>query len=127
MPGLRWCARLTEQQRSRAILAPKKTGNDIKTQAFSDNVVLDYAGVPVSSFTASQKQQLLDLVGLYVGNLLAGTAAGVLLRSDLRPGDRVAPRTRGALSRAWLPLPTMNAGTVRPRGVDTRPASVLLS
>jgi len=48
--------------------------------------------------------------------LLAGTAAAALLRSDLRPGDRVAPRTRGALSRAWLPLPTVNAGTVRPRG-----------
>jgi hypothetical protein len=67
--GVAMVRALTEQQRSRAILAPKKTGNDIKTQAFSDNAVLDYAGVPVSSFTASQKQQLLDLVGLYVGNL----------------------------------------------------------
>jgi hypothetical protein len=72
--GVAMVRALTEQQRSRAILAAKKTGNDIKTQAFSDNVVLEYAGVPVSSFTASQKQQLLDLVGLYVGNLRDGHA-----------------------------------------------------
>jgi len=58
----------------------------------------------------------LPLTLALAGMLLAGTAAGALLRSDLRPGDRVAPRTRGALSRAWLPLPTVNAGTVRPRG-----------
>lgn len=58
----------------------------------------------------------LPLTLALAGTLLAGTAAGALLRSDLRPGDRVAPRTRGALSRAWLPLPTVNAGTVRPRG-----------
>lgn len=67
--GLAMVRSLTPQQRERAILAPKKTGNDIRTQAFSDNVVLGYAGVPVSSFTASQKQQLLELMDLYVGNL----------------------------------------------------------
>ena len=67
--GLAMVRALTPQQRERAILAPKKTGNDIRAQAFSDNVVLDVAGAPVSSFTASQRQQLLDLVALYVGNL----------------------------------------------------------
>jgi hypothetical protein len=67
--GLAMVRSLTPQQRERAVLEPKKTGNNIRTQAFSDNVVLDYAGVPVSSFTASQRQQLLDLVGLYVGSL----------------------------------------------------------
>jgi hypothetical protein len=72
--GVAMVRALTDQQRSRAILAPKKTGNNIKTQAFSDNVVLDFAGVPVSSFTASQKKQLLDLVDLYVGNLRDGHA-----------------------------------------------------
>ena len=67
--GLAMVRALTQQQRERAILEPKKTGNNIRAQLFSDNVVIDYAGVPVSSFTASQKQQLLDLVNLYVGNL----------------------------------------------------------
>jgi hypothetical protein len=67
--GLALVRSLTAQQRERAVLEPKKTGNNIRAQLFSDNVVIDYAGVPVGSFTASQKQQLLDLVSLYVGNL----------------------------------------------------------
>ncbi len=67
--GLALVRSLTPQQRARAVLEPKKTANNIRTQAFSDNVVLDYAGAPVASFTASQKQQLLDLVELYIGNL----------------------------------------------------------
>jgi hypothetical protein len=67
--GLEMVRSLTAQQRERAILEPKKTGNNIRAQLFSDNVVIEYAGVPVASFTASQKQQLLDLVNLYVGNL----------------------------------------------------------
>jgi len=67
--GLTMVRALTAPQRERAILEPKKTGNNIRAQLFSDNVVIDYAGVPVSSFTASQKQQLVDLIELYVGNL----------------------------------------------------------
>jgi hypothetical protein len=67
--GLEMLLALTAQQRERAVLEPKKTGNNIRAQLFSDNVVIDYAGVPVASFTASQKRQLLDLVSLYVGNL----------------------------------------------------------
>jgi Protein of unknown function (DUF3500) len=67
--GLELVRSLTPHQRARAVLEPKKTGNNIRTEAFSDNAVLNYAGVPVSAFTASQKQQLLDLVELYVGNL----------------------------------------------------------
>jgi hypothetical protein len=67
--GLAMVRSLTAQQRARAVLEQNKAGNNIRTQAFSDNVVLDYAGVPVSSFTASQKEQLLDLIELYVGNL----------------------------------------------------------
>jgi hypothetical protein len=67
--GLAMVRSLTATQRERAILEPKKTGNNIRAQLFSDNVVIDYAGVPVASFTASQKQQLVDLIGLYVGNL----------------------------------------------------------
>jgi hypothetical protein len=67
--GLAMVRSLTEPQRTRAILEPKKTGNNIRAQLFSDNVVIDYAGVPVSSFTASQKEQFLELIGLWVGNL----------------------------------------------------------
>lgn len=67
--GLAMINGLTDGQRERAILQTRKTGNNIMTQAFSDNVVLDYAGIPVSSFTPAQKQQLMRLVGIYVGNM----------------------------------------------------------
>ena len=72
--GLQMVRALTPAQRSQAILQTSKTGNNILAQAFSDNVVLDYAGVRVSTFSAAQKKQLLDLIGLYVGNLRDGHA-----------------------------------------------------
>jgi hypothetical protein len=72
--GLQMIRALTPAQRGQAILQTSKTGNNILAQAFSDNLVLDYAGVRVSTFTPPQKKQLLDLIGLYVGNLREGHA-----------------------------------------------------
>ena len=70
--GLRMIRALTPAQRSQAIIQVAKKGNNILTQAFSDNVVLDYAGARVSSFSTEQKNQLLDLIRLYVSNLREG-------------------------------------------------------
>ena len=72
--GLQMIRALTAEQRSQAVVQTAKTGNNILAQAFSDNVVLDYAGARVSTFTPAQKKQLLDLIGLYVGNLREGHA-----------------------------------------------------
>ena len=72
--GLGMVRALTDAQRSQAILQTSKRGNNILTQAFSDNVVLDYAGVRVSSFTAAQKKHLLELIALYANNLREGHA-----------------------------------------------------
>jgi len=72
--GLAMVRALDAEQRKKAILQTTKTGNNILTQAFSDNVVLDHAGVRVSTFSAAQKKQLLELVGLYVNNLRDGHA-----------------------------------------------------
>jgi hypothetical protein len=72
--GLRMVRALTPEQRKQAVIQIAKKGNNILTQAFSDNVVLDYAGVRVSSFAEDQKKQLLDLIRLYVGNLREGHA-----------------------------------------------------
>jgi hypothetical protein len=72
--GLQMIRTLTPDQRQQAIVQVAKKGNNILTQAFSDNVVLDYAGVRVSSFSPAQKQQLVDLVALYIGNLREGHA-----------------------------------------------------
>lgn len=67
--GLEFMKSLNPQQRRAATLRTSKTGNDNLTEAFKDNVVLDYAGVPVRTLNASQKRQLLSLIGLYVHNM----------------------------------------------------------
>ena len=65
---------LTEAQRKKAILSFSKTGNNNLTEAFKDNVVLDYAGIRVSELSAAQRRQLVDLVDLYVSNMDDGHA-----------------------------------------------------
>jgi hypothetical protein len=72
--GLALVRSLDAAQRRAAIVEVSKTGNNIMTQAFSDNVVLEYAGVRASTLTESQRKQLLDLIGLYVGNMREGHA-----------------------------------------------------
>jgi len=65
---------LDANQRKAAVLKVSKTGNENLTEAWKDNVVLDYAGLRASSMTDAQKKQLLDLVALYVNNLDDGHA-----------------------------------------------------
>ncbi|HEX9659122.1 MAG TPA: DUF3500 domain-containing protein, partial [Rhodothermales bacterium] len=72
--GLELIRALDDGQRGQAVLETSKTGNNILAQAFSDNVVLDYAGIRASAFSDSQKELLLELVGLYVGNMREGHA-----------------------------------------------------
>ena len=72
--GLAMLRSLTDAQRDTAILETSKPGNDNLGEAFKDNLVLDYAGVPVSSFSQAQKEQLLALIDLYVGNFREGHA-----------------------------------------------------
>ncbi|HKS56084.1 MAG TPA: DUF3500 domain-containing protein [Steroidobacteraceae bacterium] len=67
--GLVFMKSLTPEQRKAATLRASKTGNDNLTEAFKDNVALDYAGVPVRTLNAAQKRQLLTLIGLYVHNM----------------------------------------------------------
>jgi hypothetical protein len=72
--GLAFVNGLDAAQRAKAILRASKTGNDNLTEAWKDNVVLDYAGVRATEMTTTQRQALLDLVALYVGNLREGHA-----------------------------------------------------
>src|SRR5712692_216690 len=65
---------LTDAQRKKAILDFSKTGNNNLTEAFKDNVVLDYAGVRAEELSAAQHRQLIDLVDLYVSNMDDGHA-----------------------------------------------------
>ena len=72
--GLALINLLTDDQRKKAILQISKTGNNNLTEAFKDNVVLDYAGVRVSELSTAQRKHMIDLIALYVDNMDKGHA-----------------------------------------------------
>jgi len=72
--GLTMLRALTPSQRETALLEVSKEGNNNLGEAFKDNLVLDYAGTPVASFSEAQRQQLLALIKLYVDNMDEGHA-----------------------------------------------------
>ncbi|MBC7842214.1 MAG: DUF3500 domain-containing protein [Gemmatimonadaceae bacterium] len=67
--GVAFMRSLDSTQRNTATLSPTKPFDDIKAQADKDNLVLDYAGIRASALTTAQKAQLVQLIGLYVGNM----------------------------------------------------------
>ena len=72
--GLALVKALNEAQRKKAIVKVSKTGNENLTEAWKDNVVLDYAGIRVSELTDAQRKSLIDLIALYVDNMDDGHA-----------------------------------------------------
>jgi hypothetical protein len=88
--GLTLINALDAGQRTRAILNPTKSGDGNLTEAWRDNVVIDYAGIPASALNAYQRQQLLGLISLYVGNMDDGHAR---VRMD---------EVRAHLDKTWL-------------------------
>jgi hypothetical protein len=65
---------LSEAERRQAILTVSKTGNNNLTEAFTDNVVIDYAGLRGRDLAKPARQRLRDLVNLHVGNMDDGHA-----------------------------------------------------
>jgi len=65
-------------QKKKAIIQSDKTRNNNLTEAFKDNAVLDYAGIKASELNSKQQAQLLDLVGLFVGNVDDGHAKALM-------------------------------------------------
>jgi hypothetical protein len=72
--GLGMFSALTPEQQKLALIRAAKTGNNNLSEAFRDNLVLEYAGVPVRSMTDVQKKQMLDLIRLFVENMKEGHA-----------------------------------------------------
>ena len=72
--GLAFINGLDAEQRSRAIVRADKRGNDNVGEAWKDNVVVPYEGLPVSALNAAQSKQLLALIERYVGNMDDGHA-----------------------------------------------------
>ncbi|AXC11602.1 hypothetical protein ACPOL_2278 [Acidisarcina polymorpha] len=67
--GLALVRSLPQLQQQRAVLKFSKTGNDNLTEAFKDNIVLDYAGLRANELPPPARQSLRDLVQLYVSNM----------------------------------------------------------
>ena len=72
--GLGMVRALTVAQQQKAILQFSKTGNNNLTEAFKDNVVLEYAGVRAKDLETPAQKQLRDLAQLYVSNMDDGHA-----------------------------------------------------
>ncbi|GAB7110403.1 DUF3500 domain-containing protein [Streptomyces phaeofaciens JCM 4814] len=72
--GLTLLRSLTDAQRKKVISSETKAGDNLKAGAGQDNVKLAHQGLIASGFTTAQKDSLLDLVRVYVGNLADGHA-----------------------------------------------------
>ena len=72
--GLAMINALDEAQKRKAILEVSKSGNNNLTEAFKDNVVLDYAGIRASELSGGQRGQLERLIQLFVDNMKEGHA-----------------------------------------------------
>lgn len=67
--GLALMSSLNSSQRKLAILASAKNENNALTQAYRDNVDLDYAGLPAADLDASQKDLLRGVIESFVGTM----------------------------------------------------------
>lgn len=72
--GLELILALSQEQQKQAILNSEKTGNNALTQAYKDNVDLDYAGILATELDEKQQALLLNVVEGFVGNMADGHA-----------------------------------------------------
>jgi hypothetical protein len=67
--GLEMLRVLPDAQRTKAVLNFSKTGNNNLTEAFKDNVILEYAGLRTNELADPARRRLRDLIHLYVNNM----------------------------------------------------------
>jgi hypothetical protein len=72
--GMKLFAALTKEQQVKAVVSGDKGKNMNVSEAYKDNIVLDYAGIPASQLNAEQKELLLNVIGEFVGNMANGHA-----------------------------------------------------
>lgn len=72
--GLKFMQSLPVELQEEATLSTEKVDNDIRAEAFSDNVIVDFQGLPVSKMSEKQKVALLDLANQYISNMREGHA-----------------------------------------------------
>ena len=67
--GLAMIESLTETQQAAARIKSEKGPSNNLSEAYKDNLVLDYAGLPAAKMTGAQKKLLRDLITEYTGNM----------------------------------------------------------
>ncbi len=72
--GLKLFTALGKDQQAKATIRGEKGPTHSLAQAYKDNLVLDYAGIPASQMTREQKALLVEVIAEYVGNMKEGHA-----------------------------------------------------
>jgi hypothetical protein len=72
--GLAFMQSLSPDQQRQATLQAAKPGNNALSQAFRDNLALEYAGLRARDLAAPQRERLLAVIQEYVGNMDSGHA-----------------------------------------------------
>ena len=72
--GLALLQQFTPEQRAAATLTPAKLRSSNQAEAFKDNVVIPYAGLPGKAFTPAQRERLVALIRLFIDNQEEGHA-----------------------------------------------------
>jgi hypothetical protein len=72
--GLQLMQSLRPDQRARAIISSAKTGNNALSQAYRDNLELDFQGLRATAMDVEQREMLLGVIAEYVNNLGEGHA-----------------------------------------------------
>lgn len=72
--GLRFMRSLPPEQQKVALIGPKAGRAENVAEMFKDNVVVPYAGLRAERMSAKHRDMLLELIGLYAGNLKDGHA-----------------------------------------------------
>ena len=66
---------LDDARRTAATLSAEKQRGENEAEMMSDNVTVAYAGLQATELSAAQRETLVELIGLYVGNMDDGHAA----------------------------------------------------
>ncbi len=72
--GAKFFNSLSPEQQTQATINKEKNKNYNLTEAYKDNVVLDYAGLSAAKLKADQIKLLLDVISEYIGNMDEGHA-----------------------------------------------------
>ena len=70
--GLALMQSFSAAQQKEATLSVTKERDVAKAEAFKDNAIINYEGLPISKLTESQKEALLQLTAQYINNIREG-------------------------------------------------------